>query len=73
MLPNPGTDVFIDFEDVFGAEDFSLGELTNGICFIGFKVQSVDNPNLVHSGFRVLVLEAGEEGNFLFDRGVNLL
>ncbi len=66
-------DVFIDFEEVFGAEDFSLGELTNGIRFIGFKVQSVDNPNLAHSGFRALVLEAGEEGKILFDRGVNLL
>ncbi len=66
-------DIFIDFEDVFGAEDFSLGELTNGIRFIGFKVQSVDNPNLAHSGFRALVLEAGEEGKIIFDRGVNLL
>ncbi len=66
-------EVFIDFEDVFGMEDFSLGEPTNRIRFIGFKVESVDNPNLAHSGFRALVLEAGEEGKILFNRGVNHL
>ena len=66
-------DVFIDFEDVFGSEEFSHGEPTSRAHFFGFKVQSVENPDLAHSGFRALVLEAGEEGKIIFDRGVNLL
>ena len=66
-------DVFIDFENTTGEGDFVIGESPNSVRFIGFKLQSTDDPNLSHSGSNALVLEAGEEGKIIFERGVNLL
>ena len=65
--------VFIDFENVTSPGDFSIGEPTRSVHFFGFKVQSGGIPNLAHSGSKALILEEGEEGTILFDRGINLL
>ena len=66
-------DVFIDFENITGEDDFVIGQSPNTVRFIGFTLQSTNDPDLSHSGSNALILEAGEEGKVIFERGVNLL
>ena len=68
-------DTYFDFEGVFAeGTDFVIGEPPNSIRVINFTLETVDNPNLAHSGTRALVLVPGaQEGKILFERGVNLL
>ncbi len=65
---------FFDFEDdTATGTDFTLGVAPFTIRVIGFTLETVDNPALAHSGNKALVLEAGQEGKIIFERGVNLL
>ena len=68
-------DTYFDFEGVSAeGTDFALGESPDSIRVINFTLETVDNPNLAHSGTRALVLVPGaQEGKILFERGVNLL
>ena len=68
-------DTYFDFEGVSAeGTDFVLGESPDSIRVINFTLETVDNPNLAHSGTRALVLVPGaQEGKILFERGVNLL
>lgn len=66
-------DVFIDFENTTGEGDFVIGQSPNSVRFIGFTLQSTNDPNLAHSGSKALVLIPGNEGIIKFERGVNLL
>ena len=66
-------DVFFDFENITGAHDFTIGESPTSVRIIGFTAQATGNPDLSHSGSRALILNAGEEGKIIFERGVNLL
>ena len=68
-------DTYFDFEGVSAeGTDFVLGEPPDSIRVINFTLETVDNPNLAHSGTRALVLVPGaQEGKILFERGVNLL
>ena len=66
-------DVFIDFENTTGDDDFVIGQSPNSVRFIGFTLQSTNDPDLSHSGTKSLIIETGEEGKIIFERGVNLL
>ena len=67
-------DTFFDFEnDTATGTDFTLGVAPFTIRVIGFTLETVDDPTLAHSGTKALVLEAGQEGKIIFERGVNLL
>ncbi len=66
-------DVFIDFENTTGEGDFVIGQSPNRVRFIGFTLQSTNDPDLSHSGTKSLIIETGEEGKIIFERGVNLL
>ncbi len=67
-------DTFFDFEnDTATGTDFTLGVEPFTIRVIGFTLETVDDPALAHSGTKALVLEAGQEGKIIFERGVNLL
>ena len=68
-------DTYFDFEGVSAeGTDFVLGVSPDSIRVINFTLETVDNPNLAHSGTRALVLVPGaQEGKILFERGVNLL
>ena len=63
-----------DFEnETVTGTDFTLGVAPFTIRVIGFKLETVDNPALAHSGSKALVLEAGQEGKIILERGANLL
>ena len=64
-------DVFIDFENATGEGDFVVGDPQNSVRFINFRIEVPDNPSLLHSGTKSLVLIPGEEGVIRFERGVN--
>ena len=67
-------DTFFDFEnETATGTDFTLGVAPFTIRVIGFTLEMVDDPTLAHSGNKALVLEAGQEGKIIFERGVNLL
>ena len=55
-------EVFLDFEDAEGSVDFSLGDPPIDIRFIGFTVETLEDPSLLHSGTKALTLGPGQEG-----------
>ena len=67
-------ETFFDFEnETATGTDFILGVEPFTIRVIGFTLETVDNPALAHSGTKALVLEAGQEGKIILERGANLL
>ena len=67
-------ETFFDFEnETATGTDFILGVEPFTIRVIGFTLETVDNPALAHSGTKALVLEAGQEGFIILERGANLL
>ncbi len=66
-------EVFIDFEDVEGSSDFTLGEPPNTIKFVGFTIETLEDPALLHSGTKALTLGPGQEGKIISFRGINTL
>ncbi len=68
-------ETFIDFEGVtVEGTEFVIGESPFTIRVINFTLETVDNPNLAHSGTQALVLVPGaQEGKIIFERGVNHL
>ena len=63
-------EVFLDFEYAEGSVDITLGDPPNDIRFIGFTVETLEDPNLLHSGTKVLTLGPGEEGKIFTDKGI---
>ena len=63
-------EVFLDFEDAEGTVDFSLGDPPNDIRFIGFTVETLEDPNLLHSGSKAITLGPGQEGKIFTDKGI---
>ena len=66
-------EVFIDFENVEGSGDFRLGEPPNDIQFVGFTIETLEDPALLHSGSRALTLGPGQEGRIISNRGINTI
>ncbi len=61
---------FLDFEDAEGSVDFLLGDPPNQIQFIGFTVETLEDPNLLHSGTKALTLGPGQEGKIFTRKGI---
>jgi hypothetical protein len=66
-------EVFTDFEDISGEGEFFIGEEPNRITVIGFKVETLEDPSLLHSGSKALTLGPGEEGKIFSQRGIQFL
>ncbi len=66
-------EVFLDFEDAEGSGDFTLGEPPNTIQFVGFTIETLEDPALLHSGTKALTLGPGQEGKIISFRGINSL
>ncbi len=66
-------EVFLDFENVEGSGDFTLGEPPNTIQFVGFTIETLEDPALLHSGTKALTLGPGQEGLIVSSRGINTL
>ncbi len=64
-------EVFFDFEDAEGSGDFTLGDPPNQMRFIGFTVETLEDPNQLHSGTKALTLESGQEGKILSLKGID--
>ena len=47
-------EVFLDFEDAEGSGDFTLGDPPNEMRFIGFTVETLEDPSLLHSGTKAI-------------------
>ena len=66
-------EVFLDFENVEGSGQFTLGEPPNDILFIGFAIETLEDPTLLHSGTKALTLGPGQEGRIVSNRGINTI
>ncbi len=66
-------EVFLDFEDAEGSGDFTLGEPPNTIQFVGFTIETLEDPALLHSGSKAITLGPGQEGLIISSRGINTL
>ena len=64
-------EVFFDFEDAEGSGDFTLGDPPNEMRFIGFTVETLEDPSLLHSGTKAITLEPGQEGKILSLKGID--
>ena len=61
---------FTDFEDVSGEGEFLIGEEPNRLKLIGFKVETLEDPSLLHSGSKAITLEPGQEGKIFRSQGI---
>jgi hypothetical protein len=66
-------EVFLDLENVEGTGDFTLGEPPNTIQFVGFTIETLEDPALLHSGTKAITLGPGQEGKIISQRGINTL
>ncbi len=64
-------EVFTDFEDISGAGEFFIGEEPNRIKIVGFTVETLEDPALLHSGTKAITLGPGQEGVFVSERGMD--
>ncbi len=64
-------EVFTDFEDISGAGEFFIGEDPNRVKLVGFTVETLEDPALLHSGTKAITLGPGQEGVIVSDRGLD--
>ena len=63
-------EVFTDFEDISGEGEFFIGVEPNRVKMIGFKVETLEDLSLLHSGSKAIALGPGEEGKIFTERGI---
>jgi len=66
-------EIFTDFEDISGEGEFFIGEEPNRIKLVGFTVETLEDPALLHSGVKAITLGPGEEGRIVSERGIKLI
>ena len=66
-------EIFIDFESVSGEGTIFVGQEPNVITLIGFTVESLEDPALLHSGTKAITLGPGQEGRIVSERGIQFL
>ena len=66
-------EVFTDFEDISGEGEFFIGEEPNRVKLVGFTVETLEDPALLHSGTKAITLGPGQEGVIVSERGIQLL
>ncbi len=63
-------EIFTDFEDISGEGEFFIGEEPNRVKLVGFTVETLEDPALLHSGTKAITLGPGEEGRIVSERGI---
>ena len=63
--------VFTDFEDISGEGEIFIGVFPNRIKLIGFTVETLEDPALLHSGTKAITLGPGQEGIIISERGLD--
>ena len=66
-------EVFTDFEDISGEGEFFIGEEPNRVKLVGFTVETLEDPALLHSGTKAITLGPGQEGRIISERGIKLI
>ena len=66
-------EVFTDFEDISGEGEFFIGEEPNRIKLVGFTIETLEDPALLHSGTKAITLGPGQEGRIISERGIQLI
>ena len=66
-------EVFLNFEGVEGSGQFTLGDPPNDILFVGFTIETLEDPALLHSGSKALTLGPGQEGRIVSNRGIKTI
>ncbi len=66
-------EVFTDFEDISGEGEFFIGEEPNRVKLVGFTVETLEDPALLHSGTKAITLGPGQEGRIISERGIKLM
>ena len=66
-------EIFTDFEDVSGEGTIYIGQEPNVITLVGFTVETLDDPTLLHSGTKAITLGPGQEGRIISSRGIQNL
>ena len=66
-------EIFTDFENVSGEGTIFIGEEPNVITLVGFTVETLEDPALLHSGTKALTLGPGQEGQIISSRGLQFL
>ena len=66
-------EVFTDFEDISGEGTIIIGQEPNTVTLIGFTVETLEDPALLHSGTKALTLGPGQEGRIVSSRGIQFL
>ena len=64
-------EVFTDFEDVTGEGEFFIGDEPNRVKIVGFTVETLEDPALLHSGTKAITLGPGQEGVIVSERGID--
>ena len=66
-------EIFVDFESVSGEGTIFVGQEPNVITFVGFTVETLEDPAQLHSGTKALTLGPGQEGRIVSSRGIQFL
>ncbi len=66
-------EVFTDFEDISGEGEFFIGEEPNRIKLVGFTIETLEDPALLHSGTKAITLGPGQEGKIISERGIQFI
>ncbi len=66
-------EVFTDFEDISGEGEFFIGEEPNRVKLVGFTVETLEDPALLHSGTKAITLGPGQEGKIISERGIQFI
>ena len=66
-------EIFTDFENISGEGDIFIGEEPNRVKLVGFTVETLEDPTLLHSGTKAITLGPGEEGRIVSERGIRLI
>ena len=66
-------EVFINFENVSGEGTIFIGQEPNVVTLIGFTVETLEDPSLLHSGCKAITLGPGQEGKIFSQRGMQFL
>jgi hypothetical protein len=62
-------EIFTDFEDLSGEGEFFIGEVPNRVKLVGFTIETLEDPSLLHSGTKAITLGPGQEGKIVAERG----
>ncbi len=65
--------IFTDFEDISGEGEFFIGEEPNRVKLVGFTLETLEDPTLLHSGTKAITLAPGQEGRIISVKGIQLI